>query len=335
MVANIESFVGGRGKPAWHNLGTVVDGLMTKSEVLAAASLNDWDVQTEPLRIDLGGDESVEMPNKFVTTRMHEGVRKPIAVVGGRYLPTQNEDAFAMADAIVDAGDAAWDTAGSLGSGERVFGSLLLPKSVVVDGQGIADTVDTYVMMATSHDGTMPVTAAVTPVRVVCKNTLTIALAGAKNKYKVRHTASSEFNLLNARETLKIAYAYMDRFEDEVTALFESAMTANQFDSLIAASFGECPTENINSDGDTKNLGAISRWGNRRDELHDVLGGDTNKGINGTFWGGFNAIEEYMDYHRPYRGDIQNLWLPHLGFDDAMNSKKSSLFKAAKSLATV
>lgn len=335
MPHNIESFAGGRGMPAWHNLGTVVDGLMTLDEVLAAADLDNWDVQCEPLRVDLGGDDSIAIENKFVTTRMRDGERQPIAVVGGRYTPVQNEDAFGMAEAIVDTAEARWDTAGALGHGERVFGSLLLPEGVVIDGEGIADQVDTFIMIATSHDGSMPVTAAVTPVRVVCQNTLTMALKGAKNKYKVRHTESSEFKMIDARETLKVTFKYMDAFEQEVTALYEAAMTSNEFDSLIAATFGEKPEEKLKDDGKVKNAGAVSRWENRRDDLHDILGSDTCVGINKSWWGGFNAIEEYMDYHRPYRGDVTNLYLPHLGFDDAMNNKKTRLLSATKELAGV
>lgn len=334
MAHNIESFVGGRGKPAWHNLGVTVEGLMTLEEALKAAELDNWDVRTEPLRVDLGGDESVPMEGRYVTTRLKNGERQPIATVGGRYVPTQNEDAFAMADAIVDTAEAQWDTAGALGSGERVFGSLLLPRSVVIDEKGIADKTDTYIMIATSHDGSLPVTAAVTPVRVVCQNTLNIALKGAKNKYKVRHTKSSEFKMIEAREALNVTFKYMDRFEEEAKALFESAMTSNEFDKLIAATFGDQPDEKVNDEGKVLNAAAVSRWDNRRDALHDLRKSDTLDGIRDTWWGGFNTIEEYFDYERSFRGDIENLYLPHLGFDDAMNRKKSSLMSAAKEFAT-
>lgn len=332
---NIESFAGGRGMPAWHNLGVTLDGLMTMEEALEAADLAGWQVQTEPLTVELSDGTKHALEGRYLTTRLKDGKRQPIATVGGRYVPTQNEEAFAMADAIVDTAEARWDTAGALGKGERVFGSLLLPDSVVIDGQGIADQVDTYIMLATSHDGTLQVTAAVTPVRVVCQNTLNIALRGAENKYTVKHTKSSEYKMIDARETLGVTFKYMDRFEEEVTALFEEDMTSNEFDRLIAATFGDKPEEKLKDDGKVRNAAAVSRWENRRDELHDLLDGDTLTGINETWWGGFNAIEEYFDYERSYRGDIENLYLPHLGFDDAMNRKKADLMDATKELAGV
>lgn len=335
MPANIESFVGGRGEPAWHNLGTTVEGLMTAAEALKAADLADWNVQVEPLTVELSDGTKHELDGRFITTRMKNGTRQPIATVGGRYTPVQNEDAFGLADAIVDTAEARWDTAGALGQGERVFGSLLLPTSIVIDGEGIADQTDMYIMIATSHDGSLPVTAAVTPVRVVCQNTLNIALRGAKNKYKVRHTESSEMRMIDARETLKVTFKYAEKFEQEATALYEAAMTSNEFDSLISAVFGEEPEAKVNDKGDVINKAAISRFENRRDTLHDLLASDTQKGIRKTWWGGFNAIEEYYDYVRSFRGDVENLYLPHLGFDVAMNRKKSELFSAAKELANV
>ena len=335
MPHNIESFVGGRDMPAWHNLGTTVSGLMTAKDALKRADLADWDVQVEPLTVELSDGTKHDLDGRYLTTRIKDGHRQPIATVGGRYTPVQNEEAFALADNIVDTAEARWDTAGALGSGERVFGSLLLPTSIVIDGEGIADKTDMYIMIATSHDGSLPVTAAVTPVRVVCQNTLNVALRGAKNKYKVRHTESSELRMIDARETLKVTFKYAETFEKEATALYEAAMTSNQFDSLISAVFGEEPEAQVNDKGDVINKAAISRFENRRDTLHDLLASDTQKGIRKTWWGGFNAIEEYYDYERSYRGDVENLYLPHLGFDVAMNRKKSELFAAAKELATV
>jgi len=330
---NIESFVGGRDTPAWHNLGTTVSGTMTRTEALDLAGLADWDVQVEPLTVELSDGTKHDLDGKFLTTRMKDGKRQPIATVGGRYRPIQNEDAFAMADAIVDASGGQWDTAGALGHGERVFGSLLLPKSIVIDGEGIADQTDTYIMLATSHDGSLPVTAAVTPVRVVCQNTLNVALRGAANKYKVRHTESSEYNMIEAREALKVTFEYVDALEEAATTLYEASMTSNEFDRLIAATFGDKPEEKVKDDK-VLNAGAVSRWDNRRDALHDLWASDTQKGIKNTFWGGFNTIEEYFDYERSFRGDVENLYLPHLGFDNAMNKKKADLMSAALEFAT-
>lgn len=335
MAHNIESFAGGRGKPAWHNLGVTVEGLMTTQEALTQAELADWNVKVEPLTVELSDGTKHELDGKYITTRMKNGVREPIATVGGRYTAIQNETAFAWADNIIDNAEAQWDTAGALGKGERVFGSLLLPRTVVIDEKGIADKTETYLMIATSHDGTLPVTAAVTPVRVVCQNTLNIALKGAANKYKVRHTESSEYNMDNARKALNVTFKYMDEFEKEAKALYETSMTSNEFDRLIAAAFGSQPDEKVNDEGKVLNAAAVTRWDNRRDALHDLLDGDTCKGINKSWWGGFNAIDEYFDYERSYRGDIENLYLPHLGFDDAMNRKKSDLMRAAKELAGV
>lgn len=340
MPANIDTFAAGRNMPAWHRLGTVVEDLMTVPEALELAQLSGWDVRKEPLTIMVDG-EQFTLPDQFVNTRVspHTNEREPLAIVGNRYKPVQNEEVFALGDGLLDMGGAQVDTAGALDGGCTVFGTFLLPDSIVIDEQGIADRVDRYLLVASSHDGTMQTTAGITNVRVVCQNTLTISLKGMTNKYKVRHTKNAESSLIEARNTLKMAYEYNEQFEAEAKSLFETPADSNTFDSIIEAAFGERPDDDIvaTDDGDTKNKAQSrqTRWDNRRDVLHEIRRGETVKGIRDTAWGAFNAIEEYFDYYRQTRGDDTNLYTAHLDMSGGTVRKKSQLFEAVKEVAGV
>jgi len=102
-----------------------------------------------------------------------------LGVVGERYHVLQNEDLFSFGDNILDGGGR-WETAGSLKGGRVVFGSLALERETVLDPNGVADVVKTYLLINTSHDGSIAIQASITPVRVVCANTLNVALNRTK-----------------------------------------------------------------------------------------------------------------------------------------------------------
>lgn len=340
MPALVESGMTGRGMPAWHRLFPVIDGLATIPQAMEISKTADWNVKVVPLTVDIDGDLHV-IPDQFVNTRVVEddrpnpnGKREPLAVVGSRYTPTQNEEAFGIADNILDMGGAQVDTMGSLDGGTKVFASFLLPDTIVIDEQGVNDKVDRYLLAATSHDGSMPNTWGVTNVRTVCMNTLTIALKGMKNKYKVRHTKNQDANIIQAREVLKMQYKYGQKFAAEAEAMFQTAADSNTFDSIIEAVFGEKPDVEV-KDGKVINKSKITRWENTRDELHDIRRGATNVGIRDTAWGAFNAIDEYFDYYRQTRGDDSNLYTAHLDFSGGTVSKKNLAWEATKELAGV
>ena len=124
------------------------------------------------------------------------------AVVGDRYRVFQNEDLFAFGDQLLDGG-AAWESAGSIKQGRQVFGALRIDRDVVLDPQGISDTTETFLLVTTSHDGSAAIQALITPVRVVCQNTLNMALSGAQQTFKVRHTADTAGRVQAARQDRK------------------------------------------------------------------------------------------------------------------------------------
>ena len=146
-VASFASFR----EPAWHGLGTVFNEEKNTNEMLVAANLNNWNVRLEELEIPstLTSDKSYQYVVR--TNPTDKSQTDVLGIVGERYVPLQNEDLFSFGDNILDGGGR-WETAGSIRGGRVVFGSLALERETVLDPNGVADKVKTYLLINTSHD---------------------------------------------------------------------------------------------------------------------------------------------------------------------------------------
>lgn len=309
-------------EPAWHGLGTILDHEVSTSEMLQVAHLAGWDVRLDD--IDLPGRSH---KNFFAVTRKNpfDGDRDVLGVVGERYKVLQNEDLFSFADNMLDGGR--WETAGSIKNGTVVFGSLALDREVVLDEKGVGDKINTYLLVHTSHDGSLAVQASVTPVRVVCQNTLNYALHGVKQSYKIRHTSTVTGKVAAAREALGLANKYLDEFETEAQTLIQKEITADTFFDIIKAAYPE-------PDKDVK--GSLTKWTNKVDTLWDIYQGDTvaQAGIMNTAWGAYNTLTERLDWFRnPRGGNAEGVLAAASGFDAATNAEKNRLLKVVKAVA--
>lgn len=322
-VASFASFR----EPAWHGLGTVFTEEKNTSEMLVAANLNGWNVRLEDLEIPstLTSDKNYQY---VVRTNPTDKTQTDVlGIVGERYVPLQNEDLFAFGDNILDGGGR-WETAGSIRGGRVVFGSLALERETVLDPNGVADVVKTYLLINTSHDGSIAIQASITPVRVVCANTLNLALGsikkkdGVKQSFKIRHTQSAEGRIQVARETLGLANAYMDKFDIMAKLMIETEITAQQFNEIILAAYPK-------PDKDVK--GAIKKWENKVNLINDIYTGEYNHTIAGNAWGALNALTERLDWHRNARGtNTENMLASASGFDPAINAEKNRLLKVVQ-----
>lgn len=306
--------------PAWHKLGTVFQDEVTTAEMLRLAHMDNWNVRLEDIALPGRSHKTF-----YATVRDNpfDGQPDVLGVVKERYKTFQNEELFAFGDNILDG--ARWETAGSIKNGTVVFGSLALDREVVLDPNGVEDKVNTYLLVHSSHDGSLSIQASVTPVRVVCQNTLNIALSGAKQTYKIRHTAKAEGRVAAAREALGLAHKYLDTFEVEAAALYAAEVNNMQFLDIITAAYPK-PEEDVK--------GSLTKWQNKVDTIFDIWNGETEVGIKGTAWGALNAMTERLDWFRSARGGNEdNLAISASGFDAAMNAEKNRLVKVVKSLA--
>ena len=327
-VASFASFR----EPAWHGLGTVFTEEKTTSEMLAAANLSNWNVRLEdmPIPSHLTSDKDYQYVVRTNPTDNNQ--TDVLGVVGERYHVLQNEDLFSFGDNILDGGGR-WETAGSLKGGRVVFGSLALERETVLDPTGVADKINTYLLINTSHDGSIAIQASITPVRVVCANTLNVALNrtkkkdGVKQSFKIRHTQTANGKVQIARETLGMANAYMDEFDKMAQSLFAQEVSAKAFNDIILAAYPK-------PDKDTK--GAIKKWENKVDVINDIYTGEFNGMIAGNAWGAYNALTERLDWYRSARGGSnENILASASGFDPAINAEKNRLLTVVKNVMQI
>jgi phage/plasmid-like protein (TIGR03299 family) len=315
-------------EPAWHGLGTVFTEEKTTAEMLEAANLNGWNVRLEdmPIPAHLTSDKEYQ----YVTrTNPTDNTQTDIlGVVGERYHVMQNEDLFSFGDNILDGGGR-WETAGSIKGGRVVFGALALERETVLDPSGVADKVKTYLLINTSHDGSIAIQASITPVRVVCANTLNLALngvgrkkGGVKQSFKIRHTQTAQGKVAIARETLGLANRYMDEFDKMAHAMFEKEVNAKTFYDILLAAYPK-------PEKDSK--GSMKKWETKIDALNDIYTGEFNGMIAGTAWGAFNALTERLDWYRSSRGgNNESILASASGFDPAINAEKNRLLKVVQ-----
>ena len=319
-------------EPAWHGLGTVFDTEKNTKEMLAAANLNNWNVRLEdmPIPSHLTSDKQYQyVVRTNPTTNTQTDV---LGVVGERYHVLQNEDLFSFGDNILDGGGR-WETAGSLKGGRVVFGSLALERETVLDPNGVADVVKTYLLINTSHDGSIAIQASITPVRVVCANTLNVALNrtkkkdGVKQSFKIRHTQTAEGKIAVARQALGMANSYMDEFDKMAHAMIAKEISAKDFNDIILAAYPK-------PDKDTK--GAVKKWENKVDMINDIYTGEFNGMIAGNAWGAFNALTERLDWYRSARGGSnESILASASGFDPAINAEKNRLLKVVQGVMSL
>ena len=220
MAANVETMFYTREKP-WHGLGTRVKEAPTSKEALILAGL-DWKVLQEPVCTETGE----VIPGYKLNVRDRD--RKVLGVVTDRYKTIQNSEAFAFTDSLLKEG-VRYETAGSLQEGKRVWILARLPREYIIAGERISP----YLVFSNTHDGSGAVKAALTPVRVVCNNTLNLALRTASRSWSMMHTGNIQSKIEEAKGTLFMAEKYMDDLGGEFELLRKQRITEAQVKDYI------------------------------------------------------------------------------------------------------
>ena len=215
MAANVESMFYVRETP-WHGLGTRVKEAPSSKDALIYAGL-DWKVIQEPVYTD-----SQELIEGY-KANVRDSDRRVLGVVTDRYKVIQNEEAFAFTDALLGEG-VRYETAGSLQSGKKVWMLARMPHEYIITGERISP----YLLFSNTHDGSGAIKVALTPIRVVCNNTLNLALSTAKRSWSMIHTGDIQGKLQEAKDTLLLADRYMDSLGKEFENLRMKSMTDKQ-----------------------------------------------------------------------------------------------------------
>lgn len=224
MPANVETMFYTRTKP-WHGLGTMVMESPTSKDALRLAGL-DWRVVQKELTTADG------IPVPGFRANLRDTDSRVLGVVSDRYKVVQNEDAFAFTDELLGEG-ITYETAGSLQEGRRTWILAKLPQQYIISG----DEITPYLVFMNSHDGTGAIKAAMTPIRVVCQNTLNLALSSAKRSWSTNHMGDINGKLEDARFTLLYAKQYMAELGKSIDELNRKTLSDRKVYEYIDALF--------------------------------------------------------------------------------------------------
>lgn len=279
------------GESPWHRLGvplTSVErypGETVVAHAMRAARL-DWTVRLRDLWFrPLNADGTTGEPKscgRFAVVRDTD--QQMLGHVGGDYVPLQNSEAFGVLNAACEQHGVVIETAGALGKGERVWMLARLPESV----EPVAgDRVDGYMLLLTGHDGWQTYQGLPTAVRVVCANTLAMALAAGQAPIKLFHRKKELEQMEMVAVTITKAVAALRKTGETFAKLAEKRMTLEQMDAYFSAVLG------VEDNASTQMV-------NRKLRLLELA--QTGRGVElapGTAWVAFNAVTEFVDHGRP------------------------------------
>ena len=281
MAALVETMFSVREKP-WHGLGTIVAEAPDSESALRLAGL-DWNVIQKDL-VTVGGTDII--PGFKANVRDSDG--SVLGIVTDRYKVVQNKEAFAFTDALLGEG-VRYETAGSLQNGRRTWMLARLPHQYIINGEEITP----YMVFMNSHDGTGAIKVAMTPVRVVCSNTLNLALYTAKRTWSCVHTVDINGKMDEARDTLMLAGQYMS----ELGKSFDKLNQIKLSDSKVIE-FVETLIPDVEG-GSSQQKKNIIRM--RDDMKHRYFDAPDLKGVGKNAYRFVNAVSDYATHAKPLR----------------------------------
>ncbi len=296
----------------WHRLGKIVDA-MTSEEAIKLGGLN-FEVGLSPIYsigqklerdslskydniIRTSNESNIKIysnatviKNKFATIRTD--TMQPLGIVGSRYQPIQNIEAFNFFDSFIGEGHTQYETVGALGNGEVIFITAKLPDYIKVNGENI----DNYLLFTMAHDGSGAIQVLFTPIRVVCNNTLSLALGSCSNKVTFRHTKSAKDKLRNLDKVLNMTNENAINLSKSFNRLQDIRVSDIEMEKLTMEVLNILPM---------KETGKLST--KSKNILENVLNyyqfGLGQSEIKGTAWGVLNGITGYLQNVKNYRSD--------------------------------
>ena len=263
----------------WHGLGTAVEEAQTSKEAIKIAGL-DWKVEAKPIYNDKG----IEIPGYKANTRDSDD--KVLGLVSNRYKLVQNSEAFDFTDSLIG-GDVKYETAGSLLGGKRIFLLAKLPEKKI-----LGDDFDNYICFTNSHDGTGAIQACMTPVRVVCQNTLNLALDKATRKWSTKHIGDIESKMEEARQTLQLADQYMDNLAKVADQMANTKVTEGEVAMILDELYP------VSEDATDRVKRTINQ--KKEDFMVCMFAPDILK-FKDTAWGVINAASDFSTHVAPAR----------------------------------
>lgn len=281
---------------AWNVAGeNLAEESMTGAEAIEKGGLANWNVRHVPLSAAMGDhpgamdDWGVAFPQQRGVLATIDGKITPLGVVGTKHTLVQNEETVDLLDTIVDESGAHFVAAGHLKGGRQTFVVMKMPKGILVDG---VDAHDMYFGCSNFHEGGS-LTAWTTLMRLRCTNMLNGSMRGAQSKWRLRHTSSIGGRVQDARQSLRLTFAWAGEFEKALTEMLATPMSATEFNDFV---------DHIAPPSESDKDGWIARAEEKRGTLRHLFHeAETNEFGRGTRYAAYNAATEYADWYLPIR----------------------------------
>ena len=293
-----EMFSGNNMVP-WHKMGEVVAGLLTAKEAIEAAHLG-WKVVPQPVTVN---GKVLPFPTEKSSTGAYQGICREdtgdcLGIMrGNRYEPIQNTDCFDFMDNLVGDGGLRYETAGALRGGQKVWMMAQYNGGFELNG----DEHKQWLLLVSSHDGSTPLMVQWVTERVVCANTLSVALRGAKNQIRIRHTSKWSEKVTQAKRVLGLTVDYFAEMRTALAGLNMMPLTPDQMGDFARLLLPVTDEKNV-----------PTRTQSVRNEIVSLFDkGAGNRGASR--WDALQAVTDYADHGQTLRGATSRLESALLG----------------------
>ena len=316
MVAAVETMAYA-GEVPWHGLGVPVEDTMTPEEMLEAANLN-WTVSKRPAYTinQPVWNEDVGLFNveghHFIVRDTDNSV---LSACGEDYVPFQNADTFRFFKKFVSNGEMKMETAGSLKDGQDIWGLAKLQSKFELPG---GYKVEGYLLIDSPHVSGKALTIMFTPIRVVCANTMALALNTEGKRFRVLHLQAWDTEIMQAaEEALGISGTKMAEFQEQATFLSNKTAQPIDVQKFIAELFQPSLFVERSKGNVANDVPLVDEFNRTAEQVHDAIAlspGADLKSAKGTWWGALNGVTYVMDHtkrksERIKGGALYSSWL--------------------------
>ena len=280
------------GDKPWHGLGNKL-ATPQPIEIWKRQAGMDWMIEESEVRY-ITGNHTVGAIHSFPEQKVlyRSDTKRPLAVVSKRFQVVQPEEVLEFYRDLTEHAGFELETAGVLKEGRKFWALARTGQSTTLKGK---DQVNGYLLLATACDGSLATTAQFTSVRVVCNNTLQIALGDNRGAVKVPHR--SEFNPDAVKQQRGITVAPWNRFVSKMKDMVACPVDPDSVDGLLRRVLvypGQSGTPAVVNEQAVRSVRALYDGGGRGAQLASS---------RGTAWGLLNSVTEYVDHHRRARRD--------------------------------
>jgi len=321
--SNNQANIAYAGKTPWHGLGNQIDPDADLDQWRIAAGLN-WYIQKRPLFHGIENEDGTREPKVIKDRFAHvrSDTQECIGIASNRFQLVQPGEILEFYRDLLTNSDFTMETAGSLNGGAKIWALAKYAQSIVLNGR---DVLNPYLLLASANDGSMSTVGDLTTVRVVCNNTLTMAVGHNGGKASVRIPHSRSFNADAVKRELGIAGDRIETFAEDADKLANTPMSDEQMIEYYFNLFAKKDEKN-----NVTNEKSVKNVLNKLTYLYRAGPGSDLDTSHQTAWGALNALTNYVDFNQRARSTNNRFASSQFGQGKNLKAKA---FDAALELA--